>query len=364
MNHNEVKVISVTGRYVVYDQIRKVLNDLAGDSMVEIMGSSVQGRDIPCVTLGSGSVKILMWSQMHGNESTTTKAVMDLIRTLHQKSREAAEILHGTTIRIIPMLNPDGAEVYTRENAAGVDLNRDAQDLSQPESRLLRELYDRFNPDYCFNLHDQRSIFSAGNEALPATISFLAPAADQDRSLTSSRKESMRLIAAMAAKLKPLLGRGIGRYDDAYNPDCVGDTFQSLGIPTVLFEAGHYPGDYQREETRKYIWHAMMSGLLTITRGRLGDFTVEQYLEIPNNEKRFFDILIRNAYKLGRSFDKKGDIGILYKEELEKGRIHFKPNIETIDLLDDHYGHEEFDCEDSEAVKKLKSRPDLKAILF
>jgi murein tripeptide amidase MpaA len=38
------------------------------------------------------------------------------------------------------MLNPDGAKTYTRENANKVDLNRDSQDLTQPESKILRKL--------------------------------------------------------------------------------------------------------------------------------------------------------------------------------------------------------------------------------
>ena len=57
------------------------------------------------------------------------------------------------------MLNPDGATLYTRANANAVDLNRDSQDLTQPARRVLRATFERFKPDYCFNLHDQRTIF-------------------------------------------------------------------------------------------------------------------------------------------------------------------------------------------------------------
>jgi murein tripeptide amidase MpaA len=44
------------------------------------------------------------------------------------------------------MLNPDGASLYTRENANKVDLNRDSQDLTQPESKILRETMQPFVP--------------------------------------------------------------------------------------------------------------------------------------------------------------------------------------------------------------------------
>jgi hypothetical protein len=33
------------------------------------------------------------------------------------------------------MLNPDGAEIYTQEKML-MDLNRDSQDLTQPESKV------------------------------------------------------------------------------------------------------------------------------------------------------------------------------------------------------------------------------------
>ena len=52
------------------------------------------------------------------------------------------------------MVNPDGAKLYTRVNANEVDLNRDSVNLSQPESKVLRNVFEEFKPDYCFNLHD------------------------------------------------------------------------------------------------------------------------------------------------------------------------------------------------------------------
>jgi len=108
-----------------------------------------------------------MWSQMHGNESTTTKAVIDLLNYLKHDSVNALEIANQCTLKIIPILNPDGARDYTRVNANQIDLNRDAQDLTQPESRILKEEYDYFRPDFCFNLHDQRTIFNVGKTNKP-----------------------------------------------------------------------------------------------------------------------------------------------------------------------------------------------------
>ena len=96
---------------------------------VKSLGYSVEKRLIQSVTFGTGSIQILGWSQMHGNESTTTKALFDLFRwfAAHQDQTVVKHLLNACTFTMIPMLNPDGAEAYTRVNANQVDLNRDAQ---------------------------------------------------------------------------------------------------------------------------------------------------------------------------------------------------------------------------------------------
>ena len=66
------------------------------------------------------------------------------------------------TVHFIPMLNPDGAELFNRHNAIGIDINRDALRLQSPESQLLKKVRDSLDADFGFNLHDQ-SNFETGN---------------------------------------------------------------------------------------------------------------------------------------------------------------------------------------------------------
>ena len=49
------------------------------------------------------------------------------------------QILSACTLFVIPILNPDGAERYTRINANGVDLNRDWAQFNHPETRAVRD---------------------------------------------------------------------------------------------------------------------------------------------------------------------------------------------------------------------------------
>ena len=197
--HMEIKDLN-QNRLLTPSMLYKYIEGKDLLSHLKILGNSVEARPIYGYSIGRGSNRILMWSQMHGNESTTTKALIDFWSFL--KTDQAEGILNECTFLMIPQLNPDGSEAYTRLNANAIDLNRDFIDLSQPESRLLRQIYDDFNPDYCFNLHGQRTIFSAGNTSIPATLSFLAPAADPDRSLTPGREIAMKLIVAANKRLQ------------------------------------------------------------------------------------------------------------------------------------------------------------------
>ena len=232
---------------------------------------------------------------MHGDESTATKSLFDLfnfINTNCYTDKEVINLLEKCTLLFIPMLNPDGALAYTRENAHGIDLNRDARALKSKEGKLLMEIATDFKPNFAFNLHDQSSYNSTDSDV--ATLSFLTPASDEARTVTASRSEAMSVIGEMYTVLQDYLPNKIGRYNDTYNADCFGDNFQLLDFPTILIESGHYPGDEIREETRKFHFIALLSGLHTIAN-KLKVNTLP-YFTIPFNRKRFYDLKIDNVY--------------------------------------------------------------------
>lgn len=327
--HSNYSVQTLSGRYITLNDIEPLLALYNANEI----SKSVQGLPLYRIEWGSGPVKIFMWSQMHGNESTTTKAVFDLLAYLNSNPSYQTQI----SLRILPMVNPDGAVAYTRNNANDVDLNRDAKQLSQPESQFLRDEFDDFKPHYAFNLHDQRTMYGVGDK--PATISFLAPSADENRLFGSSRTQAASLIAQVAKRLYAHIPNQIGRYDDAFNPNCTGDAFQSAGVPTLLFEAGHYQDDYEREDTRKFVFYALQYALDAIVQHKSSD--LDTYLQIPENEKRFFDVLIRDtAYNVNGQL-KQGDIGINFKEAIQDGKFTLKPVYASEGDLSNHKGHRE-----------------------
>ncbi|WP_130733729.1 M14 metallopeptidase family protein [Flavobacterium sp. J27] len=335
---------NLNGRYVTNSHIKPLLDKLSNHFEIQFVGLSVQKRDIYSVQFGNGPIKILAWSQMHGNESTTTKALFDFFNYLSSNEDIAKKWSTTFTLLCIPILNPDGAEAYTRVNANQIDLNRDAFAITQPESKLLRSLYERFQPDYCFNLHDQRTIFGTEGFKKPATVSFLSPAFDETRSFNTIRDKAISIINSMNIDLQQYIPNQIGRFDDSFNINCVGDYFTFRQTPTILFEAGHFKEDYSRDIVRKFIFCSFWSALNAINENVIVDNNLENYLNISQNSKCFYDFLYKNVRIIDNSQEKLINFAAQFTEILKNGKIHFEAKIVQIDNLDNYAGHYEFDA--------------------
>jgi len=311
-------------RYLPPKTVNTLLKGFVNFQPIQTIGKSVNFLPIYGLRVGNGPIKVLMWSQMHGNESTATRAILDILDGFN--SSKETEILKKLSLFIIPQLNPDGSKAYTRHNANDVDLNRDAVNLTQPESKALRTVFDEFQPHFCFNLHGQRTIYAAGKKGKPATLSFLSPAAESERLLSPARLKAMQIILSINSSLANKLPNQMGRYDDSFNINCFGDLFTSLGTPTLLLEAGHYPDDYNRDTTVKFIREAIMIALMSICNEDYLQFTADQYELIPENSKDYVDIIIQ-----GVTIKDKGQtienqlLAIQYDEVLEGNKISFKP---------------------------------------
>ena len=325
--HQQFKEQKLFNRHITFDMIEPIIKKLSSSFNSEQIGVSFQKIPIYKISIGTGKIKILLWSQMHGNESTGTKALFDIFQFFENSQKDStiiSEIISKCTLVFIPILNPDGAAIYTRINAQGIDLNRDAVALEAPESVILHTILKQFNPHFCFNLHDQRSIFSVGDANLPATISFLAPSEDEARTVTDGRKITMSVIVAMKKVLQKIIPNQIGRYTDEFYPTATGDNFQKAGHCTILIEAGHCNDDYTREEVRKYNFIAILAGLLHISKGIFKNYSA--YFNIPENEKQYLDIIYKNVFLVDTNT--KVDIGIVFKEELVNNTVIFTPTIE------------------------------------
>ncbi len=338
--HSEFIEKTIFGRYITLKDIEPLLSKYK----VEIIGKSVLDKPIYKYIIGNGKTKVYMWSQMHGNEGTTTKALFDFLNLIHSNNLIGKRLIEEFTFCFLPMVNPDGAQLYTRENANLIDLNRDAKNLSQPESVLLRKVFEDFKPDYCYNLHDQRTIYGTEFSGKPATVSFLAPSYNENRDINDVRTKAMNIIVAMNLELQKHIPGQVGRYEDEFNDNCIGETFQMNNVPTILFESGHFPEDYEREETRKMIFIALISGLTYICENDVVSDDYHNYFKIPQNKVCFYDIIFKNV-KINYDNNKIiTNFAVQFIEKLSENKILFEGQISEIGVLDNYFGHIEFDA--------------------
>ncbi|MFG6117942.1 M14 family zinc carboxypeptidase [Thalassobacillus sp. B23F22_16] len=139
---------------------------------LEVIGETVKGRDMHMVKYmqNPDNPTILYIAQQHGDEALTTEGSLEFIKQLG--TGKIKGILENVNLLIIPMYNADGAmgdvnyelEDYaakgdrhlTRLNANEVDLNRDHDAKTQPETQGLHEnVLQQYDIDYMIDLHHQ-----------------------------------------------------------------------------------------------------------------------------------------------------------------------------------------------------------------
>ena len=260
----------------------------------EQIGQSVQGRAIRAVTYGSGPVTVLLWSQMHGDESTASMALADILRFLAEAEGDPLRerLRSQLTVALIPMLNPDGAELFQRENAWGIDINRDARRLSTPEGQALKGFRDRFNPQFGFNLHDQNARSRVGQTGRQAGIALLAPPFDAERSYNEVRTRARLVAATLARFFEAELPGRVAKYDDGFNPRAFGDLMQQWGTSTVLIESGALPDDPQKQRLRALHVAGILAALDAIATGGYARASAAWYDDLPFNAGGANDLLV------------------------------------------------------------------------
>jgi len=261
---------------------------------VEELGRSVEGRPLRYVAWGEGDTDVLLWSQMHGDESTASMALADLLRFLaeHGEHPLVTRLREATTLHLLPIVNPDGAARFQRRNAQGIDINRDARALASPEARVLHGLRERVRPAYGFNLHDQQVGYRAGRSELGTAIALLAPPFNEAREVDATRARAIELAVVVRSALEPYIAGRIARWDDTYNPRAFGDLTAAAGVSTLLIESGGIEGDPQKQRLRKLNFLALAAALDAIATGSHAGLSHAPYQALPTNGQVWPDLLV------------------------------------------------------------------------
>jgi protein MpaA len=144
----------------------------AGAATSEVIGRSVRGRPIRATRIGGGLTSVVVVGCVHGNE----RAGRAVIRRL----REAAPV-RDVTLWLIDLANPDGCLANKRQNARGVDLNRNfpyrwkalphgtyhsgSRALSEPESRAMHRFLSRERPAVSLWYHQHARLVDSYGDA-------------------------------------------------------------------------------------------------------------------------------------------------------------------------------------------------------
>lgn len=363
-SYENFKEKSLTNRRFKHSDIVPLIEQLKNKKIFKVdkVGKSVEGRDIYLISMGTGKIKVFLWSQMHGDEPTATAALFDMFNFFSDDSafpEFKKFLLSNLSIYIIPMVNPDGAEEFQRRNIVEIDLNRDVLRQQTPEAKILKEVFDNLRADFGFNLHDQGRDYSAGNSINPASISFLAPAPDYDKTLTPPRENAMKLIGNLVSVLNEFIPGHIAKYSDDYEPRAFGDNFTKWGTATVLLESGGWRGDREKQFLKKINCITILSALNSIASGSYANTNLNVYESIPQNEKFMMDLILRNLKIKRDNIEYVIDIGINYDEVNLKDAKDFylKAKIEDVGDLSVFAGYEEFDFSEY-TVEPGKTKPE------
>jgi hypothetical protein len=318
-----------------------------GSLNINQIGASVNGLPIYELRYGGGEKKVMLWSQMHGDEPTATMAMFDLFNFLSGKDDGFEDIRQLIAAKLelhfIPMLNPDGAERFFRRNAQEIDLNRDARALQTTEGVLLAARAKAIKPQYGFNLHDQSIYYNVPNTTNPVTISLLAPAYNAEREINEVRAGAMQIIVGINKVLQQYVPNAVAKYDDTHSPRGFGDNFQSWGASTVLIESGGLKGDPEKQQIRKLNFIIILNALIEIADGSYRHYKVEDYEKIPFNASQMHDVVLRNLTLKREGVSYITDVAIR-RGEITVGRDEdVRGRIEDIGDLMDSYGYDDVD---------------------
>ena len=349
-SYEKYKEPTLEKRRIKHSQLVPLITKLKANPKFQVnkVGESIEGRDLNLISLGKGGTDIFLWSQMHGDEPTATQAIFDIMNFFNSDDYvdEKKIILANTRLHFLPMLNPDGAEVFQRRNVLGVDINRDAIRLQSPESKTLKRLRDSINPPFGFNLHDQSRYYNAERTPKPATISYLAPAYNYEKDINEVRSRGMQVIVFMNDVIQNYAPGQVGRYSDAFEPRAFGDNLMKWGTSSILIESGGYANDREKQEIRKLNYVSILSAVYAIATGKYKDISLERYEEIPRNDRKLFDFKIENVTYGIDGNDYILDLGIQRQEidDAHHDDFHYKSVIVDQGDLSTYYGYETFDA--------------------
>jgi hypothetical protein len=211
-----------------YDDVVRIVSGIVSSSPLarqETFGTSEEGRSLPLVILSDPAVAtpeearrlrrpiVFIQANIHAGEVEGKEASLILARRL--VSGDLRPLLAQLVVLVAPIYNADGNEklseqnrarqngpvggVGTRENARGLDLNRDYMKLDSAEARALVGLMNRWDPHASVDLHTTNGSYHGYHLTYSPTLN---PNAD-DRLIAFARDRVLPAVDAAVEKKHP-----------------------------------------------------------------------------------------------------------------------------------------------------------------
>ncbi|HEX5597487.1 MAG TPA: M14 family zinc carboxypeptidase [Micromonosporaceae bacterium] len=156
------------GQLTTFEQEQQFLaqiDALSDRVAVDRIGTSVEGRPIHLARIGYPKAPdeqeirqrptLFVNCTVHGNEWTPRESCLAFIRDLALTEDPAiTAVLAEHAVLVSPTANPDGRFAGRRENAQGLDVNRDYLALRSPEARAAVEVLNRYQPAVVLDGHN------------------------------------------------------------------------------------------------------------------------------------------------------------------------------------------------------------------
>ncbi len=95
---------------------------------------------------------VMIFAQQHGDEPSGKEALLMLMYELSLKFELTK--YRNLHLILVPMVNPDGDQVFQRRNHNKVDLNRNHVILTEPETQMLHHLFEKYQPEVTLDVHE------------------------------------------------------------------------------------------------------------------------------------------------------------------------------------------------------------------
>ncbi len=201
------------------------------------------------------TIRLLVLCRQHGDEPASTQALLGLLHRLAGGSDPALRSsLAHVTLYVIPMVNPDGADVNARSNAVGADLNRDWGVFSQPETQAVARATRLIRPNVVIDAHN----WDGGDE-------YNADCLEVPREMETPQGKAAH--ALQQAEVRDLAASGYAVHPTAWgadtDPRLAHRWFSHQGILSALVEThSGNPADSADFQRRQGMYAALIHGLV------------------------------------------------------------------------------------------------------